>query len=323
MTGNPAQATTVLDALIENLRARSVVLDGQERPVAVLWTDPREEWRPLVDLLHARVPELLVLGEYRPEARTGPAICIRCVVDRAVEQPELPDGRAPIVYLPGVARQQLRAGEECPDAWKPLVELMFRGTLWLQPNGSDWAVTAFLTSPKALGLDIARDRAAMDALLRALPEVALTPVVQLAGRHLQADDFDRMLAADVVRDLLRWMGDPTGTRARLGANGWGAFRSRCREDLGFDPEVEADVVAGERLGRGDGAWADVWGRFVESPSSYGDIAGLLRRCSSDGIGGISAVGFGLSWREREEAPRPAEPAEGTGRMAVAPSGGSI
>ena len=282
-TGIRPQGATVLDALVENLRARSVVLDGQERPVAILWTDPREEWRPLIDLAQDRIPEVFVLGDYRPGARTGPAIWIRCVVDRSIVEPTLSEGGVPVVYLPGVARQQLRAGEECPDAWKPLVELMYRGTLWLQPNGSDWAVTAFLTSPKTLGLDIARDRATTDALARALREVALTPVAQLVGRHLQADDFDRMLAADVARDLLRWMGDPRGTRVRLGASGWGAFRSRCREELDFDPEVEADVVAGERLGCGDGAWSGVWERFVESPTSYGDIAGLLRRSRPAGV----------------------------------------
>jgi hypothetical protein len=152
----------------------------------------------------------------------------------------------------------------------------------LQPNGNDWGVAAFLASQRGLGLDIARDRATTEALLRALPEVALTPVAQLAaGRQLQADDFDRMLAADVVRDLLRWMGDPAGTRARLGANGWAAFRSRCREEIGFDPEIEADVVAGEKLGAGEGAWAAVWERFAEAPRSYGDLAGLLRRSRPD------------------------------------------
>lgn len=59
------------------------------------------------------------------------------------------------------------------------------------------------------------DRATGDALLRALPEVALSPVRQLASRHLAADDFDRMLAGDVVRDLLRWMGNPDGARNRM------------------------------------------------------------------------------------------------------------
>ena len=270
-------SVTVLYRLIEGLRAKNAPLDGQEQPAAILWTDPKGEWRPLAELLLALVEELLVLGEYRPEVRTGPSIWLRCVVDGTLEEPRLPQERAPILYLPGVARQQLRAGQECPAAWRPLVELMFRGALWLQPNGSDWGVTTFLTSPKALALGIARDHATTDALLRALPEVALTPVAQLAGRHLQADDFDRMLAADMVRDLLRWLGDPESTRARLGSNGWDAFCNRCREELGFDPGTEADVVAGERLGKGEGPWAAVWERFSEAPASYGDIAGLLRR----------------------------------------------
>ena len=162
----------------------------------------------LVDLLLQNVDECVVLGDYAPARRTGPAVWLRCVVDRTLDEPALPDDRPPIVYLPGVARQDLRAGGECPDGLRPLVELLFRGALWRQPNGSDWTVNAFLTSRKTLGLDVAGDRATAEALLRALPEVALAPVAQLEGRRLEADDFDRMLAGDVVRDLLRWMGDP-------------------------------------------------------------------------------------------------------------------
>lgn len=271
-------AVTVLDHLIEHLRAKDVSLDGQERPAAILWTDPKGEWKPLIETMQTRVEELLVLGDYDPEYRTGQAIWIRCLVDGTLREPALPEDRAPIVYLTGIARQELRAGEECRQELRPLVELMFRGTLWLQHNGSDWGVTSFLTSTKALGLDIARDDATIEALLRALPEVAVTPVSQLADRgRLEADDFDRMLSGDVIRDLLRWMGDPEGTKARLGSNGWGAFCNRCRDELDFDPDVDADVTAGERLGVGEGPWADVWERFVESPTIYGDIPGLLRR----------------------------------------------
>ena len=137
------------------------------------------------------------------------------------------------------------------------------------------------------------DRATSEALLRALEEVALTPVAQLEGRHLEADDFDRMLAGDVIRDLLRWMGDPDTTRNRLGENGWHAFCHRCQDELGFSPQQEADVVAGERLAKGEGAWAAVWERFTEAPGSYGDIAGLLRR---------SAPADALRFEERERWP---------------------
>jgi len=268
---------TVIDRLVEHLRTRDVTLDGQERPAAILWTDPTGEWRGAMDLLRTRLQELLTLGDYRPDTRAGPAIWLRCVVDRTLEEPRWPDDRAPIIYLPDVARQQFRAGEECPDSLKPIVELLYRGTLWHQPNGNDWTLMAFLTSSRALGLDIARDRATAEALLRALPEIALTPVAQLEGRHLQADDFDRMLTDDVVRDLLRWMGAPDETRDRFGANGWEAFRNRCREELDFDPGREADVVAGERLGRGEGPWGRLWERFAEAPSSYAGIAELLER----------------------------------------------
>ena len=105
-----AVSDTVLDCLIAGLRARDAPLDGQARPAAILWTDPQREWLLLVDVLLERVDEYLVLGDYDPERRTGPAVWVRCIVDRTLEKPRLPDDRPPIVYLPGVARQELRAG---------------------------------------------------------------------------------------------------------------------------------------------------------------------------------------------------------------------
>lgn len=278
----PEGTNTLLDALVENLRACDYASGGSVRPAAILWTDPQGQWRSLTDTLLAAIPELLILGEYDPDSRTGPAIWLRCVVDGALTEPALPSDHMPIIYLPGVARQELRAGEECREGLKPLVELMFRGALWLQHNGSDWRVTTFLTSSRALNLDIAGDEATTEALLRALREVAVTPLTQLGSRRLEADDFDRMLSSDVIRDILRWMGDPVGTSARLGENGWGAFCSRCREELGFDPETDADVTAGELLGAGEGPWAGVWQRFVESPTSYEGIPELLRRSRPGG-----------------------------------------
>ena len=222
---------TVLDHLIEHLRARADQIDGQERPAAILWTDPKAEWRPVIPTIQTRLDELLILGDLAPDMRTGPAIWIRCLVDRTLDEPALPGDRAPIVYLPGVARQELRAGEECRPELRPLVELLFRGALWLQHNGRDWGVGSFLTSTKTLGFDIARDDRTIEAMLRALPEVVLTPIAQLSVRRLEADDFDRMLSNDLIRDMLRWMGDPDGTQARLGSSGWGAFCNRCREEL--------------------------------------------------------------------------------------------
>lgn len=265
---------TLLDALVSVLRACDTAPDGVARPAAILWTDPEAQWLPLKPALLQRLPELVILGAYDPATRTGPAIWVRCVVDRTLEELRIPEGRTPIVYLPRVARQDLRAGESCRAELKPLVELMYRGTLWLQRNGHDWTVRAFLTS---LGLDLARDQASQEALGRALPEVAETPLAQFQGRRLEAEDFDRLLSGDVVRDLLRWMSDPVGTRARMGPERWAAFRSQSRQRFGFDPERDGEITAGERLGFGEGAWAEVWERFEEAPQAFPGIPELLRR----------------------------------------------
>lgn len=269
--------TTLLDALVTSLRASAATPDGMVHPAAILWTDPEGQWLPLTAVLLERLPELIVLGPYDPAKRTGPAIWIRCMVDRALEEPGMPDDRIPIVYLPVVARQDLRAGQDCRAALKPLVELMYRGTLWLQRGGHDWTVTAFLASPGGLGLDIAKDQGTRDALMRALREVAETPLTQLRGRRLDAEDFDRLLSADVVRALLRWMSEPAAARERMGLEPWAAFRNQCRDKFRFDPERDGEIIAGELLGKSEGPWAEVWTRFQEAPGAYPGIPDLLRR----------------------------------------------
>jgi hypothetical protein len=92
------------------------------------------------------LPELLTLGDYEPEQRTGPAIWLRCIVDGALPDVKLPEKSVPVLYLPKVSRQLLRSPEECPDELKPLVELQYRGAVWTQLNGKDWTVEAFLVS---------------------------------------------------------------------------------------------------------------------------------------------------------------------------------
>ena len=285
--GSPTQQTaasssTVLDRLCQSLRAKDVALDGQARPAVILWTDPSEDWVPLLGLARTQLPELLTLGQYDPQTRSGPAIWLRSVIDGPLKAETMPEDAVPILYLPGVSRQDLRAGQECPDGLKPLVELMYRGTMWLQNNGSDWAARTYLGSNSTLNLDIAGDDATNEALLRSLSEVALQRVDQLRGQTLYADDFDKLVSGDYIRDLLRWMGDADGTQERLGANAWNAFANQCKNDLGFDPKVEPQITAGERLGTGEGGWSAVWDRFLEAPNGYLGVVELLRRSRPGG-----------------------------------------
>ena len=257
-------------------------------PAAVLWADTDGQWRPVVEQLRPLMPELLTLGDYDAETRSGPAIWLRCVIESSVRSAKFPElmwlaDALPIIYMPNVSRQTLRAVEECPAALTPLVELQYRGTIWTQKNGKDWTVRAFLVSDDGgTGLDVAEDRLTLRALQGALSQLAVTPITRLRGKRLEAEDFDKLMIEDPARDLLQWLGDPEGTRARWDEGTWSAFGNRCRQDYGFDPEEDGVFVGGEKLGERKDAWHGVWERFTQSPSLYPGIPDLLRRAKPKG-----------------------------------------
>lgn len=271
-----ASQLTLLDALKASMSTALHVPEGVAEPVALLWTDADSQWRPLVSTLQKALPHLYVLGDYKPEARTGPVIWLRCIVDRALPEMALPEGVTPILYLPNVSRQHLRAGGDCPRHLQPLIELQFRGAVWHQRNGRDWTVEAFLTSMDTLDLDISTDARTREAMMRALPLLAAEPVAALRGHRLEAEDFDRLAVGDPVRDLLTWMSDAEGFRGRCDGGRWDAFRSVCGREYGFDPDSAGTSQAGELLLQGQGKWEDVWERFCEAPQLHPGIADVLR-----------------------------------------------
>ncbi len=279
-TQNAKKQSTMLESLIDSIAAASSHQPGvDERPAALLWADPRGEWRPLVPLLRERLPQLLTLGEYDPQTRTGPAIWLKCVIARLIEEAPIADDVVPIIYMPDISRQDLRAGDECPVPLRPLVELQYRGAVWTQKNGRDWTIEAFLVAENALGLDVSRDASTRRSIDASLTVLAETPISQLKGRRLEAEDFDRLVVGDHPRELLTWMNSPTDVQKRFQEAGkWHAFRNRCRSDFNFDPEADGETVAGESFGlRDSDAWSALWQRFCESPGLYPNLPDLLIR----------------------------------------------
>ena len=271
-------ATTVLERLKASLDAACAHNPNDaDPPATILWTDRDSQWLPIVPRLRGLVPHLLTLGEYEREQHTGPSIWLRCVIDGGLELPEIPSGSTPVIYLPGVDRQELGAAEACRDWLKPLVELQYRGVCWTQKNGRDWTLRAFLVSKDGgLGLDLARDAATRHSMHRALTELAATPLRALQGKRLEAEDFDRLFSDDPIRDVLVWLNDPEGVRAGWDLARWSAFASRCNADFRFDPEKDGAIDAAELLGRREGRWRAVWERFAESPSLFPDLPERLR-----------------------------------------------
>ena len=289
MTDINEMAMTLLEAVRSSLSHAARYNPGDVvAPAAALWTDADGQWQPVVEQLRGLMPELLTLGDYDAETRTGPAIWLRCMIEPAVRAEKFPDlawpaNTVPVIYMPGVSRQTLRAVEECPDALKPLVELQYRGTVWTQKNGKDWTIRAFLVSDDGgLDLDVAEDQLTLQAMQGALSHLAVVPVARLRSKRLEAEDFDKLMIGDTPRDVLLWLGDPDGTRGQWDEGKWSAFRNRCRQDYGFDPETDGEIVGGEKLGQRKDAWYGVWERFAESPALYPGITALLRRAKPKG-----------------------------------------
>jgi hypothetical protein len=276
----PPSSRTVLQALVDALeRAGAYNRNEREPPASILWPDERGQWKPLLPLLRKVVPQLLTLGPYDREQRTGPAIWIRCMLAPPPPEPATWRGDAiPIVYLPGVSQAAICDIESCPKPLQPLAELQYRGAFFSEPKGRgrDWTLFAFLTSADGgLRLEVARDTRTLEALERAVIALADTRIDALTGR-LEAAYFDQLLTTDVVRDLLRWLDDPKAARASWDDNRWQAFAARCRAELGFDPQTDGELLGAEKLAGRSGGWARAWSRFVESPKSYPGLPKLMR-----------------------------------------------
>jgi len=278
-------STTISEAIVASLEATSAHNPNDVlKPAAILWSDRECQWRPIIPILRKLMPQLLELGEYEPEKLTGPSVWLRCAIDGALEPPVIPAEATPVVYLPGVGRQELGSAETCPDHLKPLVELQYRGTCWTQKNGKDWTVEAFLVSSAGgLGLDVARDGATRQAMLRAVAELASTEIGVLKGRRLESDDFDRLFSDDLFRDVLVWLSNANTVKSSWNSERYSAFVERCRAELGFNPEEDGELAAAERLGRQEGVWKTVWQRFAEAPTLYPLVPDLLRKAIPDNL----------------------------------------
>ena len=159
----------------------------------------------------------------------------------------------PIFYLPGVSKQKLREVEEWSEELQPLIEYQFRGAIWAHPNGKDWTPLAFLSSEHGgLGLDVAKDRATTNALLRALSQLLKEKVADLRRDKLDADFFNRLLAPDPASLILRWMNDPKKEKQARSKAEWKAFCEQCEADYKFNPDKDGELTAARLVGSKEG-----------------------------------------------------------------------
>lgn len=295
------EPNTFYDALVERLQAAATYNRlNQTPPVAILWTDKEAQWESLLPRLRQTLP-VLTLGPYAPENRTGPAIWLRCMVARMLPDADWPAEATPVIYLPGVSRQELRAVEDCPVELQPLAELQYRGNFWSQKSARDWTISAFLqTADGGLEIGVAADDATKESLPRALSRLADVSVFTLRKEApLNAPKINSIVYPEPVIALLRWMNAPDEQRAASSNTDWEAFREICRDRFTFDPETEGELTAAGRLGGRNGAWEAVWNRFTDAPKRYPNLPDLLRRARPANPDGL--LHDPSSWPQDNEA----------------------
>lgn len=274
---------TVLNCLIEHVRQAACFNEQtQAAPAAVLWTDKECQWQQAMPLIKKQLPELIELGDYNPELRIGPAVWIKCAIARKVA--DLPLDRTPIIYLPGIARKEMRAIELCPEHLQPLAELQYRGFWWATPNtGRDWTVSAFLSNPTiGLELDIAKDAKTQAALKHVLPTLLEAQVECLQGRRLASDELNRLVADDPKRDVLLWMDDPEII------NHWEPvkrhiFEQHCQSVYGLAATVENRESFAQLMCEQQGEWGALWARFSDVAARLSGLLVLLETIRPKGL----------------------------------------
>lgn len=272
---------TIFHCMNKKLRSSATYNpDVQISPACILWPDRDRQWEAIIPRLQNELPELLVLGDYEPDKRTGPAIWLRCVIAGKNQDVVIPGSTPPILYLPGVSRQDLRAVESCPEHLKPLAELQYRGVIWSQINAKDWTILAFLKSDQGgLGLDVAQDAKSKNAMQLALYRLLDEDLDLLKNRHLDKDYFNTLLTGgDPVRDLLQWIDQGDGFKASHEQNEWLGFVEVCKSQLAFSPEDDGVLTGAAKLAGHEGPWHPVWERYCEAPNRYPNIPMKIRQC---------------------------------------------
>ncbi|BBO87504.1 BREX-1 system phosphatase PglZ type B [Desulfosarcina ovata] len=310
----------VVEHLLKSICSAAVYNpDIQVAPACTLWTDRDRQWEAIIPRLQVEIPNLYILGDYHVNARTGPAIWLRCVLageitlqvdgasDEGVKERQVRYQTAkdvPIFYLPGVSRQDLRAVESCPDNLKPLAELQYRGVIWSQINGKDWTILAFLKSDQGgLGLDVAKDNDAKNAMQLALSRLMDEDTSLLEGKRLDKNYFNTLLTGgDPIRDLLQWLDNGDAFRAGRDENEWVAFVEVCKSQLGFNPQEEGVLFGAEKLAIHEGPWKAVWERFCEAPARYSNIPNQIRKCKMplELFSNAQTHGGWPQWNENQE-----------------------
>ena len=207
------------------------------KPEVILWPDPENQWTDVIEILQQEMPQLILYGSYESAKKQGPSIWLKCMVAKMLPEANWSDGVIPIIYMPGVAKSDLRNVEEAGLDFQPLIEYQYTGVLFMQENGREWSILAFVENPlNGLGLKVLKDTATKDALKKSLPTIFQDSEILHGKTILDAEFLNNLLFPDLIPNLLKWMCKGDSFLQQMDAGRRDVFINLCKNQYEFEPD---------------------------------------------------------------------------------------
>ena len=255
------------------------------KPEVILWPDPECQWVDVMPLLQAQLPQLLVYGQYETAKKQGPAIWLKCMIAKTLPEADWDVDCTPIIYMPGITKADFRNVEKANLDLQPLIEYQYTGTLFLQENGKEWTILAFVeNATTGLGLSIAKDSGTKYALKKALPTIFQDADVLQGKTIIDQDYLTSQLFPDIIPSVLKWMCKGDTFLQNMDAGKRDLFAQLCKSQYDFDPDYKNIKGIAEKLGAQRYEWIHVWQMYANAPKKFPEIAELLRLAKPDDLG---------------------------------------
>ena len=255
------------------------------KPEVILWPDPEMQWADVIPIMQEDLPQLISYGTYMSGQKQGPSIWIKCMVAKVLPEANWKDNVTPIIYLPGVSKNDLRNVEGARLEFQPLLEYQYTGTMFVQENGKEWTIMAFIeNSFSGLGLKVAKDVATKEALKKALPRIFKDNEVLQGKSIIDSEFLNNQLFPDIIHNLLKWMCLGDSYLKNLEPGKKGVFIDICKTQYDFIPDHKNIFAIAEKLGSQRNQWKYVWQMYANAPRKYLEIEDLLRLARPNDLG---------------------------------------
>jgi hypothetical protein len=255
------------------------------KPEVILWPDPESQWATIIPDLQKTYPALLIYGSYDPSKNQGPAIWIKCMVAQMLPEAKWDNTETPIIYLPGVAKNDLKNIQNAGLDFQPLIEYQYTGTVFTQENGREWTISAIIqNTSNGLGLKLTQDVATKDALKKVLPFIFEDAEVLFDRPIIDSTFLNNQLFPDIISNILKWMCKGDTAIANMDPGSKEVFISLCKSQYDFAPDHKNIKAIAEKLGSQRNSWKHVWQHYINAPHRYPEIEELLRLAKPADLG---------------------------------------